>query len=155
MTTEANLWQFALHTYQRTGVAERLLRWQDEQQISINLVLWLLWLEQKGVAATAALAQQGQEHIADWHREHTAPLRQMRRQLKAKGLNNPALADYYKQLKEAELAAEKVELQLLEKLVPSGGDKPLTPGTNLTPYLNSHKVDADQQQAFLVLVAQV
>lgn len=152
MPSESNLWQFALKTYQRPGVAELLLRWQDEQQVSINLVLWLLWLERRGQVISGHLLQQAQQRITTWHQQNTQPLRQMRRQLKAGGLNDLALAGFYKQLKAAELAAEKVELQWLANLVPEAVGPALALGSNIRDYLLGQGVDAAQQHALLALV---
>jgi uncharacterized protein (TIGR02444 family) len=115
-----SLWDFALDFYARPGVAQRLLRLQDEADMDVCVLLWRLWLNGHCLAPTAK-AEQALAEVAAWQRDYTRPLRDRRRWLKPVAANDPALAHLRQTLKDAELMAEKIALGRLEALSRQAG----------------------------------
>jgi uncharacterized protein (TIGR02444 family) len=78
-----SFWRFSLMLYSRPGVADALIRLQDERGHNVNLVLFGLWL---GLGKAAFLDEAGlaraKAAIAPLERDVVAPLRRLRRQLK-------------------------------------------------------------------------
>jgi uncharacterized protein (TIGR02444 family) len=138
------LWQFSLAVYARPGVAETCVTLQDQWDVNVNPLLWLLWLEDRGVSVDTALLSRAEEAIADWDKTLVQALRQLRRQVNgrvhAKGaLGITALGDCYQALKMAELQAERVTQTILLGLLPMtprqpASSKALTAGQNLVAY---------------------
>jgi uncharacterized protein (TIGR02444 family) len=151
MTLAENLWRFSLSVYARPGVAPRCLQLQDQWGANVNLVLWLLWLETRGQTADAALIARAETELADWDKHIVQPLRQLRRQVRARfALEEIAIGETYQQLKASELQAERVEQEILAALVKqSPGANALPVGTNLRVYLNRLGLPLADQQALL------
>ena len=78
-----SFWRFSLMLYSRPGVADALIRLQDERGHNVNLILFGLWL---GLGKAAFLDEAGlaraKAAIAPLERAVVAPLRRLRRQLK-------------------------------------------------------------------------
>ena len=78
-----SFWRFSLMLYGRPGVADALIRLQDERGHNVNLILFGLWL---GLCQGARLDDVGlaraKAAIAAFDRDVVAPLRHLRRQLK-------------------------------------------------------------------------
>lgn len=112
--TLASLWDFSLALYAQPGVAEACLRLQDEQGINVNLLLWCVWLECKGLALDTTRLQDAEQRIRGWDHHYVVPLRHLRRRLKAEfGTGDTAIDALRKQIQQAELAAEQqVQWQL-------------------------------------------
>src|SRR5262249_2231897 len=76
-------WRFSLMVYSRLGVADALIRLQDERGHNVNLILFALWL---GLCTGTRLDDAGLTRanaaIADFDRDIIAPLRRPRRQVK-------------------------------------------------------------------------
>lgn len=151
MSDATELWNFSLTVYARAGVAAQCLRLQDEWNININMLLWALWLERRGVALNKELMIRAERALADWERDLLQPLRQLRRQLRAQfDFDEATVADCYEQLKSAELQAERVEQHRLAALcTPPVSAPPLTPGSNVHCYLRYFGVPAAEQQRFM------
>lgn len=138
------LWQFSTAVYTRPGVEEVCLTLQDQWGVNVNLLLWLLWLEARGVHVDAALLASAEEAIADWDKVLVQALRQLRRQVNdrvhAKDVEKiTALDDCYQAIKMAELQAERVTQAMLLGLLPMTQRQPsplnaLVPGQNLIAY---------------------
>lgn len=113
----ANLWDFSLRQYSRVGVADACLRLQDEQGVNVNLLLWCVWLEQRGLVLDAARLRSAQKRIHAWDEHYVVPLRQLRRRMKAEfGTADAGIEPVRQQIKQAELLAEKQLQSLLEVL---------------------------------------
>lgn len=144
-----SLWDFALDFYARPGLAQRLLRLQDDAGMDVCVLLWRLWLNGHGLAPTAE-AEHALAEVAAWQHDYTRPLRDRRRWLKSAAADDPTLAELRETLKEAELMAEKVALGRLEalsrrrgyveNLLPGGARPPAgqgEPARDLTPQQRS------------------
>lgn len=132
----SRLWDFSLQQYARAGVADACLRLQDEQGVNVNLLLWCVWLEQRGLTLDTARLRYAQKRIHAWDEHYVVPLRQLRCRMKAEfGVADADIERVRQQIKQAELLAEKqVQLWLeedaqtwsqsdaLENHPPSSGD---------------------------------
>jgi uncharacterized protein (TIGR02444 family) len=107
-----SLWDFSLALYGQPGVADTCLRLQDEQGINVNLLLWCVWLECKGLALDDAHLHEAQRRIRGWDQHYVVPLRHLRRRMKAEfGTQDAAVETVCQHIQQAELAAER-ELQM-------------------------------------------
>lgn len=107
------LWAFAGRTYEREGVAPVCLRLQDEHDLDVDVLLAGLWIASHG--------QPVDEHRLDAILQAAAPararvtqIRALRRAIGSERERDPAWQATYEQLKAAELAAERVELERIE-----------------------------------------
>lgn len=112
---EANpFWDYSVHHYATPGVAGICLSLQDRAGLSVNFLLYCIWLAHRGRALNFALLAQN-EPLQQCHNQVLAPLRQARHGMRNIGMKmgQPKL---YLQLKQAELAVERVEQKLLYRL---------------------------------------
>ncbi|WP_417227095.1 TIGR02444 family protein [Amphritea sp.] len=105
-------WNYAVQIYSVPDVAALCLTLQNRYQLSVNYLLFGLWLAHEGRYLPADLSDQ---KVCQWRKTMLEPLRQLRftlRETKQSG------EEYccYEALKQAELAAEKVEIGLLYEL---------------------------------------
>ncbi len=140
-----NLWDFSLRQYARAGVADACLRLQDEHGVNVNLLLWCVWLEWRGITLDAARLRSAHKRIHAWDEHYVVPLRQLRRRMKAEfGTADAGIELVRQQIKQAELLAEKQLQSLLETLVQAWDNTlsaaPPTDGKNLHFYLQQLNV---------------
>jgi uncharacterized protein (TIGR02444 family) len=114
---ESPFWRFSLHFYAAPGVAPACLALQDEAEVDVNLLLFLLFLATEGRAVDPAGVRTLDERIAPWREAAVAPLRAVRRGLKAGVFAVPhgASEQFRGRIKRVELEAERIEQQLLEE----------------------------------------
>lgn len=113
---QQSLWDFAVALYAQPGAAEACLRRQDEENADVCLLLVALWLERRGVAATAKRVAQLERLAAPWQTSVSGALRQLRRAWKAAAAEDAELAELRRQLASLELRAERILLERLEAL---------------------------------------
>ena len=78
------LWRFSLALYTRPGVADAVIALQDRAGLDVNLALFGLWLgASQGHVLTADEMVDAKAAVAPIAAAALAPLRQLRRQLKA------------------------------------------------------------------------
>lgn len=115
MQKDNELWMFALTFYGYPNSAKMLLALQDKCALNVNILIYTVWLASKG-QRIIALPERGSE-VDAWHMQVVQPLRLARNYLKIQRDTNDNLNSVftvgYKQLLEAELAMEKIELALL------------------------------------------
>jgi uncharacterized protein (TIGR02444 family) len=114
-----SIWDWTLRAYGRPGVPEACLRLQDQFGQNTDLLLWAVWAE----TADPALLARAAEATRRWEAVALAPLREVRRALKAPA---PPVEDAQREglredVKAAELRAERVLLETLAGL--SGDDR--------------------------------
>ncbi len=76
-------WTFSLETYQKPGVKEQLLTFQNRDGADINLILLACWLgmQRKEISSTTAVALREESEL--WQSYVLAPLRSIRNYLKS------------------------------------------------------------------------
>lgn len=126
-------WDWSVAFYARPGVAEACLMLQDRGGHDVVLVLFALWLAERGARVDDGLAARALKVGEGWRDRVVAPLRTLRRQLK-EGLAEPPheLAPEARQpshvsalrarIKALELASERLQVLALADLV---GDAPV------------------------------
>jgi uncharacterized protein (TIGR02444 family) len=108
-------WRFSLALYDRPGVAAACLELQDRHGRDVNLALYAVWVGASGRGRLSATDLDAvKAALAPWHGTVIAPLRALRRRAKDE-TDAPAL---YAALKAAELEAEHVAQDRLERLAP-------------------------------------
>lgn len=117
-----SLCEWALEAYARPGVPEACLELQDAHGQNVCLLLWVVWArprEAELLARAAATAR-------DWERVAVAPLRTIRRALKAPAppVDDVAREALRDEIKTAELCAERVLLETLEGMTSERGGVP-------------------------------
>ena len=118
------LWPWALEVYGRPDVADACLQLQDRCGQNVPLLLWAAWSAENGRSPDLV---QGARVARAWEALAVAPLRQVRRGLKAP---SPDLADDAReavraQVKAVELEAERRLLLALAALpAPAGPARP-------------------------------
>ncbi|WP_428036913.1 TIGR02444 family protein [Amphritea sp.] len=112
MSENNAFWNYALQLYSTPETAELCLLLQNDYQLSVNYLLFALWLAHQGKELPASLDDQ---HVRQWRTRMLEPLRQLRYQLRH-SKQSPQEYECYEQLKNAELAAERVESGLLYDL---------------------------------------
>lgn len=117
------LWDFALAFYAKPGIEEACLTLQEEAGLDVCELLFHCWLYSCGLEAKpAALALQRQQRRL-WQRQVTEVLRTLRRDLKVSAASNEPVAALREIIKQAELLAERENLQRWQAWVweaPSG-----------------------------------
>jgi uncharacterized protein (TIGR02444 family) len=105
-------WNFSLRVYRRPGVPEACLALQDSAGADVNILLFLLWQASQGRTLEAADLAAIETLVGDWRRDVVIPLRTVRRTLKPLEAD-PAVAALRAQVKQSELAAERVQQEML------------------------------------------
>lgn len=105
------LWLFAVERYARPAVREACLAAQDRCGADVSLLLYLAWLEQQGLARSAAEWQALGSSLADFRRAVTT-VRRLRRKLSSAAAVGQR--DLLQQARDTELSLEKLQLALIE-----------------------------------------
>lgn len=154
-SVENQLWQFAVRTYRQPGVADACLALQDERNADVNMLLFCVWV---GTARGALSAQEFDAALSFssvWNTRVVAPQRAARRWMKSDGcgLTGDASGECLtlrESIKANELAAEKIQLRVLETTVPGETHVSLTASeqlthavTNLRRYCDAREITLD------------
>lgn len=122
------LWDWALEVYARQPVAEACLHLQDAHGQNVPWLLWAAWMAGEGRSADL---KEAARLMRAWDAEVGAPLRGVRRALKAP---RPPVDDAAKEalrdaVKAVELKGERVLMESLEALSgPPGPPRPVLDG---------------------------
>ena len=119
MTAGLSAW--SNEAYAKPGVEPLLIALQDQHRLNVNIILWCLWCSEKFEEPQPILLRKAADLIREWSTSVVGPLRTARRALKnpppqASAGNASALQA---RLKEDELAAERIEQEMLEALASS------------------------------------
>ena len=106
------LWDYALATYAIPEVAQACLQLQDEQGVDVLILLYALWLEERGEALPAGAVEEIDLALAPWRAEVIEPLRLLRRRWRGRQ-DVAALREPVKQL---ELEAERHQIDVLKRI---------------------------------------
>lgn len=110
MSLQNPLWDFALKTYSEPDVEAACLALQDSCGLSVNAILFALWLAEQGREYHVDAA--AHEQIAQWQNKVTASIRRAR--LHVRGQRDTS--GLYQTLKTVELEAEQAELAMFYQL---------------------------------------
>jgi uncharacterized protein (TIGR02444 family) len=117
-----SLWAYALDVYGRPGAEVCFLELQDAHALNVCFLVWSLWMAAEGRPADAATLAAGAALASSWDAAAVAPLRRLRRDLKASAAGperrRARLRDGVRQL---ELEAERMLLEMLEDASPAQG----------------------------------
>lgn len=136
MPEAGTLWDWSCERYARPGVAAACLVLQDRHDAAVTLLLLGCWLADAGRRLAPEPAAVARDYSTGWQAGVVQPLRQVRRHLARAG---GAATRLRLAVKEQELAAERIELEELQRLVkscPAGsGGKPALAMANLAALL--------------------
>lgn len=104
-------WQFSLSFY--PAIKDVCLQWQEQFGVNINLLLFLLYLDKQQQSVSEAQLQQLEDLLKHFSTEVTQSIRALRRTLPSPWLESDMQQPLRQQLLNTELAAEKLEQQLL------------------------------------------
>ena len=117
--TENKLWSFALTIYQRDAVAPACLDLQEHCKIDVPLMLCAVFACLQGKAISDEDLTQLHNLASPWQSDIVQSLRRIRTQLKTgpKPAPNAVTEDLRNKVKAAELAAEKIQLEMMQTWV--------------------------------------
>jgi uncharacterized protein (TIGR02444 family) len=104
-------WLYSLNLY--PAIKEVCLQWQDNFGVNINLLLFLLYLDKQQQSLNETQLQQLEDLLKHFSTEVTQSIRALRRTLPSPWLESDMQQPLRQQLLSTELAAEKLEQQLL------------------------------------------
>ena len=135
-------WNYTLEVYGVDRIREIVLRWQDDYGCDVNMVLCCCWLASRQQRLTDGQLAELQRVGAQWRSQCLLPLRNIRRYVKPQA-NAESL---YRQLKDAEISAEKWhQLGLFQ----------CAEGFALDPDLDGSGVGVDNLQGYCQLLSGV
>ena len=108
---QTSLWDFALTFYAKPGVEQACLVLQDHVDVDVCELLFHSWLYQHGLQAAQPALAEARKEREYWQQTVTMTLRQLRRELKPQAIGNDAIAKLRKLIQQAELQAERENLQ--------------------------------------------
>jgi uncharacterized protein (TIGR02444 family) len=121
---DSAFWRFSLRFYALPDVAPACLALQDEANVDVNLMLFLLFLAENGRAINRDDVARLDASIATWRTEVVEPLRALRRRLKSGIGEIPAATSegLRNMVKKIELEAERLEQGRLENTASALGN---------------------------------
>ncbi|MNQ86282.1 hypothetical protein D3C85_1014710 [compost metagenome] len=122
----SDLWTWAVTAYEAPGVAEACLSLQDHNEQNVPLLLWAAWVAVTGRRPDEETIEAACDAARAYDTVITAPLRAVRRTLKAP---IPDIEDAHRealrqQVKALELDAERRLMLELEALTPASSGAP-------------------------------
>ena len=118
---EADSWAFALRLYARPGVADACLKLQDEAGVDVMMSLMIVFAAAKHCVLLKPLEiREFDDACRPWREQIVHPLRAIRTRLKSGPSPAPGSATepFRSTIKAAELAAERLQNQLLAERLP-------------------------------------
>ena len=118
---EAESWAFALQLYAKPGIADACLKLQDEAGLDVMMSLMIVFAAVRHrVLLTPAEIKELDEACRPWREQIVHPLRAIRTRLKTGPSPAPGSATepFRSAIKAAELAAERLQNQLLAERLP-------------------------------------
>jgi len=121
-TVNGDLWEFSLKLYAEPGVAASCLSLQNQHGFDVNLVLFCIWYGCRHGELTDGLLKTALETSDRWRETVVRPLRSLRTQLKrdlteCAYSSSSEISALRERIKTAELDAERIQQQELEKLI--------------------------------------
>jgi uncharacterized protein (TIGR02444 family) len=119
--SKSPFWQFSIKFYAVPGVAEACIALQDQANVDVNILFYLLWNATQGRAFNAADITEIEHRIGPWRDVAVVPIRNIRRALKTPPpVIEPAAAEGLRtRIKAVELEAERLQQGALYALAES------------------------------------
>jgi uncharacterized protein (TIGR02444 family) len=159
-------WNFVIVLYAKQGVSQACLVLQDQLGVDVSFLLTALFhAARRQEDLTAEDIEKLDQFISVWRNETVLPLRALRRRLKEGHPVVDSVAELYRQIKAAELLAERLEIgALVQQLERISGNPAAAPSGRATiehvvryfanaSKLNHRLDEAIIQSAVSVLVA--
>lgn len=131
-----SLWDWAVAAYAAPDVADACLALQDHHEQNVPLLLWSAWVAQTGRRPDEETIEAACDTARAWDSVVVAPLRAVRRTLKAPvpDIDDGPRESVRNRIKALELEAEKHLLEALEALAPppSAAPRPAIDGLAAT-----------------------
>lgn len=131
-----SLWDWAVAAYAAPDVADACLALQDHHEQNVPLLLWSAWIAATGRRPNEDTIEAACDTARAWDSVVVAPLRAMRRTLKAPvpDIDDGPRETVRNRIKALELEAEKHLLEALEALAPppAGAPRPAIDGLAAT-----------------------
>ncbi len=114
-------WRFSLGFYRQPGVGDACIALQDECGVDVNVLLFFFWLAADRQQIPALKARAVWEQATLWRDEVVAPLRGVRRKLKAGStlVEHGASELFRTRIKAVELESERLEQEALFAMTPN------------------------------------
>lgn len=118
---QSPFWNFSLEFYSRPHVAPVCIELQDSAGVDVNVLFYLLFLAQQGRQLDRSDVAHIDATVLSWRDRVVKPLRTLRRDLKngVAPADVEATAALRTDVKRIELEAERIEQQMLERMVPA------------------------------------
>lgn len=120
LTFDGALWRYALAFYAKEGVADACLHLQDDSGVDVVELIFALYAGAVlRLPIDRALLIEARAAVGSWRQDSVLPLRDIRRRLKVARTDCPESVkeELRRQVKQAELRAEQIQLALLERWV--------------------------------------
>lgn len=155
-------WRFSLALYAAPGVQPACLTLQDRHGVDVNLALFCAWAgAARGVVLAVEEIAEADALVAPWRDALVAPLRAMRRAVKAMpALADPAVAAFRRHVAATELEAERIGQAMLFRWAEArwpaarGGDRAAAALANLRALAARHGAAADPALALIAEAAE-
>jgi uncharacterized protein (TIGR02444 family) len=119
--SESAFWNFSVGFYSCPGVAAACLQLQDRAGVDVNIALYMLFLATQHRRVDSPTLRRIDVVVASWQSSVITPLRSVRRHLKAPigPFATAVTAPLRAEVQRIELAAERLQQEILEQQVPA------------------------------------
>ena len=162
-------WDFSIRTYRTPGVPDACLSLQNDHGADVNMLLFCAWTGAVTGVFDDDLFRRASEYSGHWVENVVGPLRNARTWMKHTGCEldlvpTETCMELREDVKEVEFAAEKMQQEVLEKLVSIDRARDEKPGriiddvaANLMLYLHfmeiQIEVDVREKLSAIILAA--
>src|SRR4051812_104131 len=104
-------WHFSVGFYRVPEVAAACIKLQDEAEVDVNLLFFVLWNASLQRRLPPAVVEEADRRVGDWRQTVIVPLRALRRALKASpALIEPGASEVFRtKVKGLELESERLQ----------------------------------------------
>jgi uncharacterized protein (TIGR02444 family) len=122
LVRKSPFWRFSIKFYAVPGVAPACIELQDQANVDVNVLFFLLWNATERRALSATDVAEVERVIGAWRDMAVVPLRNVRRALKSPPpvMASDAAEGFRTRIKAVELEAERLQQEALYDLAQSG-----------------------------------
>lgn len=124
--SKSPFWRFSIKFYQVPGVAPSCIELQDQADVDVNVLFFLLWLATQNRALNKEQVADIERSIGPWREMAVVPIRNVRRALKSPPpVIAPDVAEGFRtRIKAVELEAERLQQEALFQIAERGIGSP-------------------------------